>query len=80
LQAHAVEREVRRVEPYGELALLALGALVLGVVIFGGTTLAYFVGKRTPDSSRHATAVVRDAAPRQGDGPPPASALDDEAA
>jgi len=47
------------VEPYVEVALFALGALVLGVVIFGGTTLAYFVGKRTPEPSRQAGTEFR---------------------
>lgn len=37
-------------EPYSEAALFALFAVVLGVVIFGGTTLAYFLGKHGPGS------------------------------
>lgn len=37
-------------EPYSEAALFALFAVVLGVVTFGGTTLAYFLGKHGPGS------------------------------
>jgi hypothetical protein len=40
-------------EPYAELALFVLFAVVLGTVVFGGTTWAYFVGKRQPHPPTH---------------------------
>ena len=63
-----------------EVALFALGALMLGVVIFGGTTLAYFVGKRTPGSPEHAGIESLHRAPGRTTTSEPTSALNDEAA
>lgn len=37
-------------DPYLEMARLALFALVIGLVIFGGTTLGYFLDKHRKDS------------------------------
>ena len=36
-------------DPALETVRFALFALVIGVVIFGGTTLTYFLGMRRPD-------------------------------
>lgn len=33
-------------DPYAQTVTFVLFALMIGVVIFGGTTLAYFLGKR----------------------------------
>lgn len=62
------------------MVLFALGALVLGVVIFGGTTLAYFVGKRTPEPSRQAGTESRAGELETIRPPEPATAPRDDAA
>jgi hypothetical protein len=36
-------------DPQSETVTFVLFALVIGAVIFGGTTLAYFLGKRRSD-------------------------------
>ena len=44
-----------------QTVMFVLAALVIGAVIFGGTTLAYFLGKR-----RSQTALVSVGRPHQG--------------
>jgi hypothetical protein len=43
-------------DPHVESVTFALFALAVGVVIFGGTTLAYFLDKRRPAASSHGAA------------------------
>ncbi len=40
-------------DPYLEAVMFVLFAVVIGAVIFGGTTLAYFLDKRRSDSPNH---------------------------
>jgi hypothetical protein len=43
-------------DPHLETVRFVLFALAIGVVIFGGTTLAYFLDQRRKDSSNHVPA------------------------
>jgi hypothetical protein len=43
-------------DPYLESVMFALFALAIGVVIFGGTTLAYFLAERRPGAANDVAA------------------------
>jgi hypothetical protein len=44
--------------PYTETAILAVFAMVIGLVIFGGTTLAAFRGGASAEARHHPTAAT----------------------